>query len=532
MSKLFVCSFSTCAWLAVIACNGGEPGFVATDTATINDGRFEVVGELTLDRARVELGETQAGQVKYKNSTAGTLHIERIVIAMRRPGATHAGGPYDDAAPQAGPLDVAPDDTVRVTASRPFQEGDALGTWEAYPTYQDDHGEWHDGPGLSFEVAATHSAGCSDAGTNDPDPTVPPDGGVTPSPETTPGYLHTRGAQIVDSNGAVVRLTGINWFGLETPNYAPHGLWQPRSLGSYLDQIASLGYNVVRVPFSSQLFDAGSTPNGIDFTANPDLRDKSGVEILDALIQQAGTRGLRIILDRHRPDAGSQSELWYTAQYPESRWIADWQMLASRYRGDPTVIGADLHNEPHGSATWGDGNLATDWRLAAERGGNAILAVNPDWLIFVEGVETVGTTHYWWGGNLSGAGANPVRLDVPDRVVYSPHDYPASVYQQTWFNDPAYPSNLPSVWDQYWGYLAAEGTAPVWLGEFGTRNQTETDRLWLTSLAGYLGTRSLSFAYWCLNPNSGDTGGILQDDWITVNTDKQAVLDPILAPRL
>jgi hypothetical protein len=37
-------------------------------------------------------------------------------------------------------------------------------------------------------------------------------------------------------------------------------------------------------------------------------------------------------------------------------------MLAGRYRGNPTVIGADLDNEPHGAATWGDGNPQTDWR--------------------------------------------------------------------------------------------------------------------------------------------------------------------------
>ena len=44
-------------------------------------------------------------------------------------------------------------------------------------------------------------------------------------------------------------------------------------------------------------------------------------------------------------------------------------MLARRYLGNDTVIGFDLHNEPHGSATWGDNNTATDWRLAAERAG-------------------------------------------------------------------------------------------------------------------------------------------------------------------
>ena len=60
---------------------------------------------------------------------------------------------------------------------------------------------------------------------------------------------------------------------------------------------------------------------------------------------------------------------------PESVWISDWCALAERYKDEPAVIGADLHNEPRGGATWGDNNQATDWRLAAERCGNAILEV-------------------------------------------------------------------------------------------------------------------------------------------------------------
>ena len=94
---------------------------------------------------------------------------------------------------------------------------------------------------------------------------------------------------------------------------------------------------------------------------------------MDKVVQYCGQIGLRIILDRHRPDSGGQSELWYTSAYSEARWISDWQMLANRYKGNSTVVGADLHNEPHGSACWGCGNQQTDWRLAAQRAGNAIL---------------------------------------------------------------------------------------------------------------------------------------------------------------
>jgi endoglucanase len=346
-----------------------------------------------------------------------------------------------------------------------------------------------------------------------------------------PGYLHTQGSQIVDSNGQAVRLTGLSWFGMETANYAPHGLWV-RSLDSMLDQIAGLGYNMIRLPFCSQLFDPGSTPNGVDAVKNPALVGLTGFELMDAVVAGAGARGLRVLLDRHRPDADAQSALWYTDKYGESRWIDDWKMLAQHYKGNPTVIGFDLHNEPHGAASWGDGNMATDWRAAAERAGNAVLAINPDLLIVVEGIESYAGTGAWWGGNLRGAATYPVRLDVAQRLVYSPHDYPPSLFAQPWFSAASYPANLPSVWREAWGYLAEGGIAPIFIGELGTKYQSDPDKQWLAALASYISAHDLSFAYWCWNPNSGDTGGILQDDWMTVNADKQHVLDPLLAPLL
>jgi aryl-phospho-beta-D-glucosidase BglC (GH1 family) len=349
------------------------------------------------------------------------------------------------------------------------------------------------------------------------------------------GWLRASGNQIVDAAGMPVRLAGVNWFGMESSTFAPHGLWT-RGYKEMMDQMKAEGFNTIRLPFSNQLFDNGSTPNGIDFSKNPDLVGLNGLQIMDKIVNYAGQLGLRILLDHHRSGAGAGAEgsgLWYTSAYPESRWISDWTMLASRYANNPTVVGADLHNEPHGPATWGTGGT-NDWRLAAERAGNAILAVNPNWLIVVEGVESGPSGNYWWGGNLSAAGANPVRLNVPGRLVYSPHDYPSTVYPQPWFSAANYPSNLPSVWDANWGYLYKQNIAPILLGEFGTKHETASDRAWLSALVDYLGAtapagqpQGPSWTYWSWNPNSGDTGGILADDWRTVNTAKAAALDPI-----
>lgn len=352
------------------------------------------------------------------------------------------------------------------------------------------------------------------------------------------GYWHTSGRQILDAANQPVRIAGINWFGFETGNYVVHGLWS-RDYKSMIDQMKSLGYNTIRLPYSDDLFKgAGAVPNSIDFSGgkNADLQGLNSLQVMDRIVSYAGQDGLKVILDRHRPDSGGQSALWYTSAVPESTWISDLKALAARYAGQDTVIGIDLHNEPHDPACWGCGDTATDWRLAAQRAGNAVLSVNRDLLIFVEGVQTYAGVSGWWGGNLMGAGQYPVQLDVTNRVVYSAHDYATSVAQQSWFSDPSFPDNMPGVWDKYWGYLFKQNIAPVWVGEFGTTLQPTVDQKWLAALVSYLrptstyGADSISWTFWSWNPNSGDTGGILKDDWVTVDTVKDGYLASVKAP--
>lgn len=350
------------------------------------------------------------------------------------------------------------------------------------------------------------------------------------------GYWHTSGRQILDAEGHPVRIAGINWFGFETANYVAHGLWS-RDYKSMIDQMKSLHYNTIRLPYSDDIF-RGTQPSSINFSSgmNSDLQGLDSLQVMDKIVDYAGRVGLKVILDRHRPDAGGQSALWYTASVPESTWITDLKALATRYDGNDAVIGIDLHNEPHDPACWGCGDTTKDWRLAAERAGNAVQSVNPDLLIFVEGVQTFGGESGWWGGNLKGVAQYPVELNVPHHVVYSAHDYATSVAQQPWFTDPSFPANMPGVWDTYWGYIFKQNIAPVWVGEFGTTLQSGVDQKWLSALADYMrptgtyGGDSFSWTFWSWNPDSGDTGGILKDDWSTVDTVKDGYLTAIKAP--
>jgi aryl-phospho-beta-D-glucosidase BglC (GH1 family) len=352
-------------------------------------------------------------------------------------------------------------------------------------------------------------------------------------------YFHTSGNQIVDAFGNDVKIAGVNWFGLEGGSFAPEGL-NVRSYQSMMDQMKQLGYNSIRIPFSNQIFDAGNKPTSINYALNPDLTGLNPLGVLDKIVAYAGQDGLRIILDDHNTTTAgpNASGLWYNSAYPQSTWINDWVALAKRYANNPTVIGADLFNEPHGNATWGDGNGGTDWRLAAQNAGNAILAANPSWLIFVEGIQVTAAGFDWWGGNLGVAGQYPVVLSTPDHVVYSPHDYTPDVAWQTWFSDPSYPNNLPAVWTKFWGYLFINNIAPLYLGEFGTTLATTADQQWMSKLTNYLqgnmnsngssmlkpGQQGISWAYWAWNPTSSDVGGLLQNDWKTPVAAKAAAL--------
>jgi endoglucanase len=360
------------------------------------------------------------------------------------------------------------------------------------------------------------------------------------------GYWRTSGNRILDANGQVVRIAGVNWYGFETVDFLPHGIYS-QDYKAILDSIKSNGYNVIRLPFSNQMVETNPIPSNIQFGGgkNADLRGLTALQIMDKIVAYAGSIGLRIILDNHRSDAGNSAQgngLWYTSAYPESAWINDWVMLASRYLNNSTVIGVDLRNEPHnansGGSCWGCGDPARDWRLAAQRAGNAVLTVNPQLLVFVEGTDCVNGDCYWWGGNLLGVAQFPVQLNVPNRLVYSPHDYGPVEFQQRWFNGSTTATSLNGIFDRYWGYISANNIAPVWLGEFGTTNTAGdvqntaagSQGQWFSTLVAYLKANSLSWTYWAYNGE--DRYGIVNANYdpTPVSSAKQQLLASIQFP--
>ena len=328
----------------------------------------------------------------------------------------------------------------------------------------------------------------------------------------------------ITRDGQEIQLFGVNWFGAETQDHVPHGLWS-RGYQEMIQQIRSLGFNAVRLPICPATLQ-NVAPTSIDYSKNSELQGLGSLEVLDAIVAELDLNQVYLVLDHHRPDCNAISELWYVPGYSEVDWIADLVFLASRYASVEHFVGIDLKNEPHGTATWGTGNLATDWDAAAERAADAILAANADILVFVEGIQENPTCssniNHWWGGNLEPESCAP--LDIPaSKLVFSPHVYGPDVFQQPYFAAPNFPGNLPSIWSQHFGFLAAQERA-IAPGEFGGRyghGGEASDVPWQNELVDYfIDKRICSFFYWSWNPNSGDTGGILQDDWSTVWQDK------------
>ncbi len=372
------------------------------------------------------------------------------------------------------------------------------------------------------------------------------------------GYWHTSGNQILDAAGTPVRIAGINWYGFETPDEIAHGLWA-QDYRTIINDIAELGYNTIRIPFSNQMVEDPVVPQNLSFyntgPINTDLAGLTSLQDLQKIVSYAGQVGLKVILDDHRSEAGESAEangLWYTSTYTSQDWVSDWVTLAKLFAGNPTVVGFDLRNEPHTptgdtyaqGATWGTGDASTDIRLAYQQAGNAILAVNPNALIFCEGISenptaAGGTNATWWGGDLAEAGQFPVTLSSPGHVVYSAHDYGPNLFQQTWFNSATTAASLAAVWDANWGYLYNQGTAAVWVGEFGTDNTAAdvesstagSQGQWFQSLVGYLSAHPwMGWTYWALN---GEDSYDLLDgsyDPTPVSALKQSLLASIQFP--
>ncbi|WP_433789625.1 cellulase family glycosylhydrolase [Actinoplanes sp. CA-252034] len=377
----------------------------------------------------------------------------------------------------------------------------------------------------------------------------------------TSDWLHVQGNQIVDQAGSPVWLTGTNWFGFNASERVFHGLWSG-NITEITRSMANRGINIVRVPISTQLlleWKAGTfgTVN-VNTYANPELAGKNSLQIFDFWLQLCEQYGIKVMLDVHSAEADNSGHIhpvWYKGAITPELFYQGWEWVTNRYKANDTLVAMDIKNEPHGTpndtarAKWDDTTDIDNWKHTAETAAKRILAINPNVLVLVEGQEIypregetwnspntdpdLSPNYYynWWGGNLRGVKAHPINLGAnQDQLVYSPHDYGPLVFNQPWFDKPFDKASLTDdVWRPNWFYLHENGTAPLLIGEWGGRlGQDARQDKWMTALRDLIVEHRLHQTFWVLNPNSGDTGGLLLDDWKTWDEQKYALLKPAL----
>ena len=372
-------------------------------------------------------------------------------------------------------------------------------------------------------------------------------------------WLTTDGSKITDLNGNEVWLTGVNWFGYNTGTNLFDGLWNAQ-LESSIEAIADHGFNLLRVPMSAELllsWKNGEYPDAnYNHAYNTNLDSMNSLEIFDYVLTLCEKNGMKVMIDIHSANtdaSGHNHPVWYTDKISEDDYVNALAWIAERYKDYDTIVAYDLKNEPHGKASetthaiWNDSDDENNWKRVAERAGNAVLDQNPYALIVIEGIQiypidpdknnytsTDDDDYYntWWGGNLMAVKDYPIDFGSPDRnsqIVYSPHDYGPLVYEQPWFEGGDFDAEslYNDAWYDYWLYIEKEDIAPVLIGEWGGFMSGDNLR-WMEYLRDLIGEEHLNHTFWCFNANSGDTGGLVKDDFVTWDEDKYALVESVL----
>jgi len=344
--------------------------------------------------------------------------------------------------------------------------------------------------------------------------------------------LHTSGYQILDAKNHVVRLRAVNWYGFDQREFVAGGLDHAR-LATIIEQIRALGVNSVRLPWANETLEKDPVVPDYAVKANPQFRGKHAMELMDAVIAALAKARIMVILDNHvsradwccKDDDGNG--LWYNPDYPEEKWLADWRTMVLRYRKQPWVVGADLRNELRSGAAWGGSDPQLDWHAAAKRGGNTVLESNPDLLVMVEGPA--------YSTDFTAFAALPLTLNVPHRLVYSPHAYASASQMFRNYEE------MKQAYDARAGFLLRhKPEVPLWVGEFGTCQTLDcgANSQWFVWFVQYLKENDLSWGYWPLNgtQSSGysrtfdtlETYGLLSTDYQHIAAPKILALFEII----
>lgn len=382
-------------------------------------------------------------------------------------------------------------------------------------------------------------------------------------------------------NDQVFHLKGVNWFGLDTPANCLLGL-EYRSLESILDLLVQYDINSIRVPISvKSSLELQTIPAQQNFKDDPDLIGKPWTQILHKLIEQSAKRGITIMLDMHTITPGDNlaTGLWYTKDYPKDDFRQAWKNILKEFGSYWNVWGLDLKNELH-QASWG-ANKESDWNREIETLVPMLSAAAPQYkgLFVVQGIwhedigehkfgafhdaqnnrvvvtdsNGYGAPHFWdfwWGGNLLGLKNYPLQLpsQLSDRIAYTIHFYGPAVWPLWYYNAPSQianglgvyqnPEQLDQVLELQHSFIEKITDRALIIGEWGGRNgkitrntggntpmMTYDDSVIVNRVAYWFARQCMADAmWWAINPESGDTGGLLKAGYQEVEEGKFAVM--------
>lgn len=314
----------------------------------------------------------------------------------------------------------------------------------------------------------------------------------------------TRGRDILDGTGQPIKLVGVNWGGAHQNGLVPAGL-DKLHRSQIIQRIVDWQLNCVRFPFALGTFvnADGSLKTGVAdsrrLAANQDLVSAKLTPwgVYQRIVDDMTAAGLYVILNCHLLQPGwccsdaDGNGLWYNSNWPSSTFSNTWFMVARRFASNP-LVGYDLKNEPRKATvkgtvitpTWGDGVWASDFRRSYQWHADQIHGIDPDALIFCEGLS--------YAGDLTKAGSHPV---TGRNIVYEMHDY--SWYHPSGQSQAAYITQM----DANGGYLVKNGTAPLWIGEFGQDlgSRAAITSGWMANFFAWAKARNVGVCWWQLS---------------------------------
>jgi endoglucanase len=171
--------------------------------------------------------------------------------------------------------------------------------------------------------------------------------------------IRVQGNRLVDGNGRVVRLLGVDRSSFEYACAQGWGMWVGPTDRAAIAAMKAWRINTVRLPLNEACW-LGLRNVKPQYRAGPYRRAVLGY------VQRLHAAGLYVIIDLHWNAPGNQRALDQQRDADADHSPAFWRSVAAAFHGDRAVL-FDLYNEPHDISwsCWRDGcSTPEGWKAA------------------------------------------------------------------------------------------------------------------------------------------------------------------------